>query len=482
MTGATGYIGGRLVPRLLKAGRTVRCLARDARRLNGRFSGAEIIEGDIFDEKHLREALEGVDAAYYLVHSMSDSHRFAERDREAAALFGKSARAAGVHRIIYLGGLGADDGSLSHHLASRHEVGDVLRSSGVEVIEFRAAMIIGSGSISFEMMRYLTERLPLMIAPRWVITRSQPISVADVLRYLVSALNLPHGDSRIYEIGGADIVTYRDMMLRYARLRGLKRKVVTVPLLTPRLSSYWVHLVTPISSRLAQPLILGLRNEVIVRDGGARRDFPEISPMGFDAAVSRALDRYGAGGPDTTWFDAFDVRTLPATFTGAREGMLIDRKERIAAATPRQVASVFMQLGGKRGWLYGNALWQLRGLLDCAFGGIGLRRGRRSATDLRLGDAVDFWRVDALEPDHHLRLRAEMKLPGKAWLEFDADRLSDGRTRLTQTAFFEPRGLFGFLYWYLVFPFHALIFNQMASRIVLLAEQTPESTLRPHLS
>ncbi|MGA8097783.1 MAG: SDR family oxidoreductase [Candidatus Cybelea sp.] len=464
------------MPRLLKAGHSVRCLARNAQRLTGRFSGAEVIEGDIFDEAHLREALEGVDGTYYLVHSMSDSHRFAERDREAAALFGESAREVGVQRIIYLGGLGADGAALSHHLASRHEVGDVLRSSAVEVIEFRAAMIIGSGSISFEMMRYLTERLPLMIAPRWVTTRSQPVSVADVLRYLVSALDLPHGDSRIYEIGGADIVTYRDMMLRYARLRDLKRKVITVPFLTPRLSSYWVHLVTPISSHLAQPLILGLRNEVIVRDSSARRDFPEIAPIGFDAAVSRALDRYRASGPDTTWFDAFDVRTLPATFTGAREGMLIDRKERIADATAQQVAAVFTQLGGKRGWLYGNALWQLRGLLDRALGGIGLRRGRRSATNLRLGDAVDFWRVDALEPDHALRLRAEMKLPGTAWLEFDADPLSDGRTRLTQTAFFEPRGLFGFLYWYLVFPFHALIFNRMASRIVLLAEQAPRST------
>ncbi|MFY9740095.1 MAG: SDR family oxidoreductase [Candidatus Cybelea sp.] len=477
MTGATGYIGGRLVPRLLKGGHSVRCLARDARRLSGRFLGAEVAEGDIFDEKRVREALDGVVAAYYLVHSMSDSHKFAERDREAAALFGKSAREVGVRRIIYLGGLGADDAALSSHLASRHEVGKILRSSGVEVIEFRAAMIIGSGSISFEMMRYLTERLPLMIAPRWVTTRSQPISVGDVLHYLASALDLPHGDSHIYEIGGADIVTYRDMMLRYARLRNLRRNVITVPLLTPRLSSYWVRLVTPISSRLAQPLILGLRNEVIVRNNAARRDFPEIVPIGFDAAVSRALDRYGASGPDTTWFDAFDVRALPGTFTGAREGMLIDRKERIAAATPRQVASVFTQLGGRRGWLYGNSLWQLRGLLDYAFGGIGLRRGRRSPTDLRLGDAVDFWRVDDLEPDHHLRLRAEMKLPGKAWLEFDADRLSDGRTRLTQTAFFEPRGLFGFLYWYLVFPFHALIFNQMASRIVLLAEQT---ALGPH--
>jgi uncharacterized protein YbjT (DUF2867 family) len=468
------------VPRLLEAGHAVRCLARNAKRLTGRFSGAEVIEGDIFDEGRLREALEAVDAAYYLVHSMSDSSRFAELDRGAAALFGKSAREAGARRMIYLGGLGADDASLSHHLASRHEVGNILRSSGVEVIEFRAAMIIGSGSISFEMMRYLTERLPLMIAPRWVTTRSQPISVADVLRYLVSALDCSHRDSRIYEIGGADIVTYRDMMLRYARLRDLRRKVVTVPFFTPRLSSYWVHLVTPISARLAQPLILGLRNEAIVRDNTARRDFPKIVPIGFDAAVSRALDRYRASGPDTTWFDAFAVRTLPSTFIGAREGMLLDSKERIADATPQQVASVFTQLGGRRGWLYGNALWKLRGLLDRAFGGVGLRRGRRSATDLRLGDAVDFWRVDALEPDHILRLRAEMKLPGRAWLEFVADPLSDGRTRLTQTAFFEPRGLLGFLYWYLVFPFHALIFNRMASRIALLAEQTPQaSTSRP---
>ncbi len=471
VTGATGYIGGRLVPRLLEAGHSVRCLARNAQRLTGRFPGAEVIEGDILDEERLREASEGVDAAYYLVHSMGDSQTFAERDRQAAALFGRCAREAGVRRIIYLGGLGSDDAALSHHLASRHEVGEVLRSSGVEVIEFRAAMIIGSGSISFEMMRYLTERLPIMIAPRWVTTRSQPISVADVLLYLVAALDLPHGHSRIYEIGGADIVTYRDMMLRYAKLRNLTRRVVIVPFFTPRLSSYWVHLVTPISARLAQPLILGLRNEVIVRDSTASRDFPQIAPIGFDAAVSRALDRYRASGPDTTWFDAFQVRTLPATFTGVREGMLIDRKERITDATPQQVYSVFTQLGGTRGWLYGNALWQLRGLLDRAFGGVGLRRGRRSATNLRLGDAVDFWRVDALEPDHTLRLRAEMKLPGEAWLEFDADRLSDGRTRLTQTAFYEPRGLLGFLYWYLVFPFHALIFNRMASRIVLLAEQ-----------
>src|SRR5579872_1238878 len=268
VTGATGYIGGRLVSRLRAHNYQVRCFTRAAERLRGRFDAdVEIVEGDIADEAALSRALEGCNAAYYLVHSMSSTHAFADADREAAKRFGEAARAAGVDKIIYLGGLGNDRDALSTHLRSRHEVGEVLRANGVEVIEFRAAMIIGSGSISFEMMRYLTERLPLMIAPRWVTTRSQPISVADVVRYLVSALDLKPADSRIYEIGGADVVTYRDMMLRYAQLRGLKRRVVIIPFFTPRLSSYWVHLVTPVSARLAQPLILGLRNEAIVRDG-----------------------------------------------------------------------------------------------------------------------------------------------------------------------------------------------------------------------
>jgi uncharacterized protein YbjT (DUF2867 family) len=474
VTGATGYIGGLLAPRLLEAGHSVRCLSRNAERLTGRFPRAEIVDGDVLDANGLRPAFEKIDVAYYLVHSMSDSSSFGERDRAAAKTFGRIAREAGVRRIVYLGGLGSDDASLSRHLASRHEVGEILRRSGVETIEFRAAMIIGAGSISFEMLRYLTERLPMMIAPRWVMSRCQPIAVADVLRYLLLALDLPHGDSRIYEIGGADVLTYRDMMLGYARLRNLKRKIIIVPFFTPRLSSYWVHIVTPISARLAQPLILGLSNEVIVRDGAAKRDFPQIQPIGFERAVSDALDRYRTSGPETTWFDAFDIRKLPATFAGAREGMLIDRRERVANATPRKVASVFMRLGGTQGWLYGDGLWRVRGWFDRIVGGVGLRRGRRSGTELRVGDAVDFWRVDAITPDRLLRLRAEMKLPGKAWLEFDAEDVGSGRTRLTQTAFYEPRGLPGLLYWYVVYPFHGLIFGNMASRIAALAEQ-PDS-------
>ncbi len=470
VTGATGYIGGRLVPLLLADGHSVRALARNPQRLNGRFAGAQIVEGDFTDAASLQSACESIDTAYYLVHGMSDSGNFSDADRKAALAFCGAARAAGVKHIIYLGGLGEESAALSPHLRSRHEVGEILRQSGVPVTEFRAAMIIGSGSVSFEMMRYLTERLPVMIAPRWSLSRCQPIAVRDVLAYLTQALLLPGTVSQVYEIGGADVLPYRDMMLRYAALRDLKRKIIVVPLLTPRLSSYWVHLVTPISAKIAQPLILGLYNEVVVKSRRAAIDFPDIVPVGFDAAVLRALDRYRTVGPETTWFDAFDVRRLPDAFTGVREGMLIDRRERISTASAHAVAAVFSSLGGRRGWLYGDALWQLRGLMDLAVGGVGLRRGRRSERDLRVGDALDFWRVDAFEPDRLLRLRAEMKLPGKAWLEFEVKSLDDNRTCLLQTAFFEPRGLFGYIYWYGVALFHGLIFGNMATRIVAAAQ------------
>ncbi|GAC1652200.1 MAG: SDR family oxidoreductase [Vulcanimicrobiaceae bacterium] len=475
VTGATGYIGGRLVPRLLAQGHAVRCFARNPQRLAGRFAGAEIVEGDLGKGESLQSACAGIEAAYYLVHGMSDSPDFSRADREVALAFASAAREAGVKRIIYLGGLGDDAAKLSPHLRSRHEVGEILRQSGATVIEFRAAVIIGSGSVSFEMMRYLTERLPGMIAPPWSMSLCQPGAVRDVLAYLTQALDLPEGPSQIFQIGGPDVLSYRDMMLRYAHLRDLKRKIIVVPFFTPRLSSYWVHLVTPISAKIAQPLILGLHNEVIVKDPKARAVFPSIVPVGFDTAVLRALDRYRSVGPETTWFDAFDVRRLPVEFTGVREGMLIDRRERIAQAPANAVASVFSSLGGKRGWLYGDALWKLRGLMDLAVGGVGLRRGRRSEGELRLGDAVDFWRVDAYEPGRLLRLRAEMKLPGKAWLEFEVESLNASRSRFRQTAFFEPRGLFGFVYWYAVAVFHGLIFGNMATRIVRAAERLTPS-------
>jgi hypothetical protein len=281
---------------------------------------------------------------------------------------------------------------------------------------------------------------------------------------------MPLDGNRIYEIGGADVMTYREMMLRYAALRGLRRRLVVVPFFTPQLSSYWVHIVTPISARLAQPLIRGLHNEVIVRDGIAARDFPQIVPCGFDEAVESALDRNGSSSAETTWFDALDLRTLPEDFAGTKEGMLIDMRLRRARAPSSRIAAVFSSLGGRRGWLVADGLWRVRGLLDRMVGGVGLRRGRRSPVDLRVGDAVDFWRVEAYEPGRLLRLRAEMKLPGLAWLQFEAEPSGNGGATLRQTAFFEPRGLFGFLYWYGVAPFHELVFGQMASRIVREAE------------
>jgi len=473
VTGATGYIGGRLVPALLEAGHTVRCFARDPGRIEGRFPGAELAKGDIFDEASLGDALRDCDVAYYLVHSMSDDRReFSQRDRKGARLFGNVAAAAGVGRIIFLGGLGQESNAkLSKHLQSRHEVGDELRAGGVSVTEFRAAIIVGSGSISFEMLRDLTERLPVMIAPKWVGTRCQPIGIRDVLSYLVAALDTPASAGRIIEIGGADVLPYRDLMLRYAKIRGLLRTIVPVPLLSPQLSSLWIHLITPIPTAIARPLVEGLFNEVIVHDPSAREIFPQIDPVGFDVAVERALDRYSTLGPETTWFDAFDVKTLPANFAGSEQGMLIDRRERESKASPSEVFRVFTSLGGEKGWLYADWLWELRGVLDRIVGGIGTRRGRRSAMTLRTGDAVDFWRVEAYKPNEMLRLRAEMKLPGYAWLQFEALPRDDGGTCLRQTAFFDPRGAFGFAYWYALLAFHEFIFNNMAKRIVLEAEQ-----------
>jgi hypothetical protein len=332
-------------------------------------------------------------------------------------------------------------------------------------------MIVGAGSASFEMLRYLTERLPVMIAPKWVDTPCQPIAVRDVLAYLVAELQRTSSGDDTFEIGGADVLSYKAMMMQYAAIRGLRRSLVVVPFFTPRLSSAWVHLVTPIPASIARPLIDGLRNPVVVRNPGARAAFPGIKPMGYDEAVTRALDRYSTVGPQTTWFDAYDARTLPGNFQGTTQGMLVDRRQVRTRATPASLFAVFTSLGGKRGWLYADYLWELRGVMDRLVGGIGTRRGRRSATELRSGDAVDFWRVEAYEPGHLLRLRAEMLLPGYAWLEFEAVDDGDGWRSLRQTAFFEPRGAFGYLYWFSVLPFHGLIFGNMSRRIVELAEQ-----------
>lgn len=474
VTGATGYIGGRLVPRLAEQGHFVRCFARSANRLHGRFSGdVEIVEGSVNDPAALSDALAGCDVAYYLVHSMGSTRQFADADRDAARAFGKAAKAARVRLIVYLGGLGVRSEGLSTHLQSRHEVGDVLRAAGVPVIEFRAAQIIGSGSISFEMIRYLTERLPFMIAPRWVRTRCQPIGVRDVLAYLIGALSRPF-ETRTYEIGGATVETYGGMMLRYAAMRGLKRYIFIVPIFTPKLSSYWVHLITPVPARLAQPLIAGLNNEVVVHDNAATRDFPWIKPLAFKDALQLALDRSQSADRESTWFDAFAAEAPKGEFTGLKEGMLIDRRERAVRAPASWAVKIFTSLGGEGGWLASNALWRLRGWIDLIAGGTGLRRGRRSMKTLRVGDALDFWRVEEYHPERMLRLRAEMRLPGRAWLQFESEAVGRTTSTLIQTAFFEPRGLWGYIYWYGILPFHGIVFGGMIAQVVRAAERAAD--------
>jgi uncharacterized protein YbjT (DUF2867 family) len=478
ITGATGYIGGRLVPRLLEKGYRVRVLVRDARRLQGRdwVDQIEIVEGDVLEPATLEPVMRGIHTAYYLIHSMGSGQAFYERDQQAADHFGRAARTAGVSRIIYLGGLGDPDSQLSEHLQSRQQVGEVLRESGVPVTEFRAAVIVGSGSLSFEMIRYLTERVPVMICPQWVYTRIQPISIRDTLHYLIDTLDVPDSTGKIIEIGGADVLTYGDMMLGYAAARGLKRYLVPVPVLTPRLSSYWVHLVTPIPAAIAQPLIAGLRNEVIVRDDQARRLFPHIAPMDYQAAVQLALTRLHASRVETTWSDALTSSTgaiQPYSFE-EREGMMIERMEREVNAPPEAVYQAFSGLGGQGGWLYLNWLWHVRGWLDRLAGGPGYRRGRRDPNILRVGEALDFWRVEAIEPDRLLRLRAEMKLPGRGWLQFEAEPMPGGSTRLIQTAFFASKGLFGLIYWYGLFIVHSFIFTGLIDRLVRAAEHSDE--------
>jgi uncharacterized protein YbjT (DUF2867 family) len=474
VTGATGYVGGRLVPRLLAAGHRVRCLVRDSARLQGRpwLNHVELAQGDLLQPDSLAEALRGVEVVYYLVHSLGGGGDFSERDLTAARNTARAAAVAGVKRIIYLGGLGVDQPGLSPHLRSRHETGAALRTAGVPVTEFRAAVIVGSGSLSFEMIRYLTERLPVMICPRWVFTRVQPIGIRNVLDYLVAALDCPASVGRILEIGGRDVVTYAEMMTGYARARGLRRCLLAVPVLTPRLSSYWVHLVTPIPANIARPLIKGLGNEVVVRDDTARRLFPAIQPLDYATCVRLALEKVDAHGVETAWTDALTSSqgdNTPVSLVSS-EGMLIEQRQRMVAAGADAVYRSFSQLGGARGWLYLDWAWQVRGLMDRLCGGVGMRRGRRDPDFLRVGDSLDFWRVEAVEPGRMVRLRAEMLVPGHAWLEFKAVPQGDGQTQLIQTAFFEPKGLVGLVYWYALYPMHRIIFSGLIRKIAEIAE------------
>lgn len=481
VTGSTGYIGGRLVPRLLKMGYRVRCLVRDPVRLQGRpwQSNVEIVAGDMLQPDSLAPAMQGVSAAYYLVHSLAGGSDFHQRDLIAARNFAATAQANRIGRIIFLGGLAEAAPGLSEHLRSRQQTGDCLRSASVPVTEFRAGVIVGSGSLSFEMIRYLTERVPVMICPRWVYTRTQPVGIREVLEYLVTALAVPESSGRIIEIGGADVVTYGEMMMIYAEVRGLKRWMVPVPVLTPLLSSYWVNLVTPIPAVIARPLIEGLRNESIVHDLSAQQLFPHIQPTGYRTTVERAIARLEASNVETAWSDALSTSqgdVPPVTLT-TREGMIVEHRQRIVSASAADVYRIFTGLGGKRGWFYMNWAWEVRGFIDQMIGGVGLRRGRRDPDELRVGDALDFWRVEAVESKRLLRLRAEMKVPGKAWLQFQVNVHGEEKVRLSQTAFFAPKGLIGWLYWYALYPLHGLIFSglidQIAQRAVALKLKQP---------
>lgn len=470
VTGATGYIGGRLVPRLLEAGFRVRCLVRDVTRLQGRAWAQETeqVQGDVLQKEALGVAFEGVDVAYYLVHSLGAGTDFSDRDLQAACNFGAEAKRHGVQRIIYLGGLGDPSSELSQHLRSRQQTGEALRESGVPVTEFRAGVIVGSGSLSFEMIRYLTERVPVMICPRWVYTRIQPIAIRNVLEYLVAALRVEESAGKIIEIGGADVVTYGEMLTAYAEVRGLSRCLVPVPVLTPRLSSYWVHFVTPIPASIARPLIAGLRNEIVVRGDLARNLFPGIHPLDYRTSVKLALERLEAHGVETAWSDALSTsqRSAPLVTLTTHEGMIIERRQLKVDAESDSLFRSFTALGGTRGWLYMNWAWRIRGALDRLLGGVGLRRGRRDPHELRVGEALDFWRVEAITPGEMLRLRAEMKVPGKAWLQFEVRSApGDSRRTLTQTAYFAPKGLWGLVYWYALYPIHGLIFGGMIRRV-----------------
>ena len=458
IVGASGYIGSRLVPPLESRGHDLVLMSRDVRALADRFPGAKVVAADLLDPSTLPRALEGVEVAYYLAHSMGAGERgFAERDRRAARDFAEAAAQAGVSRIVYLGGLGDDSPDLSHHLASRHETGAELAAHGVAVTEFRAAVIIGSGSASFEILRHLTERLPIMITPRWVGTQCQPIGIRDVLDYLVGALDHPEVTG-VVEIGGPDVLSYGDMMRTYARQRGLRRLMIPVPVLTPRLSSYWVNLISPVPAGIARPLIEGLRNEVVVRDPGPASAFA-VRPLSYAEALADAIDRVERHDVESTWFDALvppDDDSL-STMTST-EGMFVERRRRVVPASPQEVFAQVERVGGRAGWPYANPLWRIRGLADRLVGGVGMRLGRRDPDHLRVGDALDFWRVEEIRRPSVLRLRAEMRVPGRAWLQYEVTSTSGG-SLLVQTAFFEPKGLPGLVYWYGLYPIHGLIFR-----------------------
>jgi len=470
--GASGYIGSQLIPVLLEKGHKVRALVRNRKKISvyDWHIECDIREGDVLDSSFSDRELQNINIVYYLLHSMGNPKGdFTRLDRLAARKTADMSRSAGVDRIIYLGGLGRRDIEQSLHLKSRHEVGDILRTSSVPVTEFRAAVIIGAGSFSFEMVHHLTNRLPVMICPRWVITRTQPISIDDVIRYLAAAIDTPESSGRIIDIGGPEVLTYRDMMLTVARVLGLKRWLIQVPVLTPRLSSYWVGLVTPIPIQPARALIEGVRHETICENDYSM-EFFDIQPCPFEAAVRKALSAVLPESRDTeeNKYQSIIKRIEPSH-------ILTDRQQTTINAPVDRVFNTVASIGGENGWYYADWLWKIRGLIDELCGGVGLRRGRRDDTALKQGEALDFWRVEELDQGQRLLLRAEMKVPGKAWLEFEVSPIDHKRCHLIQTARFYPRGLAGIFYWYGIYPVHSLVFKGLVSAIARKASVDFES-------
>ncbi|WP_236967506.1 SDR family oxidoreductase [Microbacterium aurantiacum] len=485
--GATGYIGGRLVPRLLAAGYRVRVLARDTSRLGAFTWGADVesVQGDATDAEAMAEATADVDVLYYLVHSMSAGAAFEDADRRAARTVADAAAGAGVSRIVYLGGLHPEDAPLSAHLRSRVEVGEVFLASGVPTLVLQAGVVIGSGSASFEMVRHLTEVLPYMPAPRWVRNHIQPIAVRDVLHYLLGAAKIAPDVNRAVDIGGPDVLRYGQMMNGYAVVAGLpQRAIAALPVLTPRLASHWVNLVTPIPRSIARPLVESLQNECVMKD----HDIDDLIPPPEDGltsyrhAVRLALGREQEDRVETSWLDAEVLGVpsdpLPSDPDWAGRTVFVDARSAHTSAPQAALWRVIEGIGGANGWYSSPILWAIRGWMDRLVGGIGLARGRRSRERLQVGDALDFWRVEALEPGSFLRLRAEMKVPGLAWLELRAVAEENG-SRYEQRAVFFPLGLAGRLYWLAVLPFHGFIFSGMASRIAATAEMDVEASAQP---
>jgi uncharacterized protein YbjT (DUF2867 family) len=490
VTGATGYVGGRLVPELLAAGHQVRAMARTPDKLAGRpwREQVEVARADAQDPDDVRRAMADVDVVYYLLHAIGSGRDFGATERRTAETVAQAAREAGVRRIVYLGGLDPADEELSEHLASRAEVGRVLLASGVPTVVLRAGVVIGSGSASFEMLRYLTERLPVMVTPRWVHSRIQPIAIRDVLRYLVACADLPSDVNRAFDIGGPDVLTYLDMMQRFAAVAQLpRRRILPVPVLSPSLSSHWVNVVTPVPRGLARPLVESLRNTAVASEHDIAEYIPDPPEglIGYERSVELALTKVQNLDVPTTWSSASTAgapsEPLPSDPDWAGGSLYVDERPREVAAAPAELWHIVEGIGGQRGWYSFPLGWKVRGWIDRLTGGPGLVRGRRNPDQLLPGDSLDWWRVEAVEEGRLVRLRAEMKLPGLAWLELEVEPVDGDPDASTfrQRALFHPHGVAGQAYWWAVWPFHGLVFGSMQRNIAQAAEQLSNEKAPP---